>query len=92
LIGNDVDFSRRSARDRSYYKFGVLLISDKAKASQRGHCTRASECVYGNAANLLEIEPVTKTQTGPKCGRGGLLQERTLDVRDDAVVVCVETE
>ena len=72
-MGNDVDFSRRSPRGRSYYKFGVLLISDKTKASQGRHRTRASERAYGNAADLLEIEPVTSAQTGLKCGGSSLL-------------------
>jgi hypothetical protein len=92
LAGDDVYYSRRSAWGRSYYKLGVLLISHKPKASQGRHRTRASECAYGYTAHLLEIEPIASTQTGQKCGRIGLLPERPLDVRDDAVVVRVETE
>ena len=68
LSCNDIDFSCWSIRGGSHHEFGAPLISDEAKASQGGHRTRASQSVRGNAAHLLEIEPVAHTQTGLKSG------------------------
>jgi hypothetical protein len=73
LARNDLDFSRRSARGRSHYEFGALLIGDETKPSQGSHRTRASERAYGNAAHLCKIEPITDAQTGPKRGRRSLI-------------------
>jgi hypothetical protein len=92
LLSNDVYFSGRSAWGCGHCELGALLISDEAKSSQGSHRARAPDGAYGITAHLRKIQPITDAQADPKRGRGSLIWERTLDVRDDAVVVCVKTK
>jgi hypothetical protein len=82
----------RSIGSGRHHEFGASLIGDEAKAPQGRHCTRTSESAYRCAAHLLEIKPVTGTETSLKSGGVRLFDEGSLYIDDDAVVVGIKTE